>query len=136
MKKACGRSTLTTRAQSKTLVDCNEGTLPRSYKRLAPFVRDSGTDHTGMGRWSWYLLECAHGHKKRVITAYAPCGDANSGKFTVYSQHMNYIRKKGISTNPKAMFCDDLLSALRIIRRCVLTGPVRIYYFQSQLITQ
>ena len=32
------------------------------------------------------------------------------------SQHMNYIRQKGLRTNPKATFCDDLLGALRIWR--------------------
>ena len=29
---------------------------------------------------------------------------------------MNYIRQKGLRTNPKAMFRDDLLGALRIWR--------------------
>ena len=85
-------------------------------ERLAPFVKDSGTDHTGLGRWSWYLLEGATRHKTRVITAYTPCGDANSGKSTVYSQHMNYIQHKGLRTDPKSMFRDDLLGALCIWR--------------------
>ena len=92
------------------------GTATIINERLAPFVKDSGTDHTGLGRWSWYLLEGTPGHKTRVITAYAPCGDANSGETTVFAQHMNYIRQKGLRTNPKAMFRDDLLGALRIWR--------------------
>ena len=85
-------------------------------KRLAPFVKDYGTDHTGLGRWSWYILEGAPGHKTRVITACAPCGDANSGESTVYAQHMNYIRHKGLRTDLKSIFRDDLLGALRIWR--------------------
>ena len=80
------------------------GTATSINERLALFVKDSGTDHTGLGRWSWYLLEGTPGHKTRVITAYAPCGDANSGETTVFSQHMNYTRQKGLRTNPKAMF--------------------------------
>ena len=85
-------------------------------EKLAPFVKDSGTDHTGLGRWLWYLLEGAPGHKKRVITANAPCGDANSREWTVYAQHMNYIRHKGLRTDPKSMFWDDLLGDRRIWR--------------------
>ena len=77
---------------------------------------DSGTDHTGLGRWLWFLLEGAPGHKTRVITVYTPCGDANSGESTMYSQHTNFIRQKGLRTNPEAMFRDDLLGALRIWR--------------------
>ena len=49
--------------------------------------------------------------RTRVITAYAPCGDANSGESTVYS-----LRHKGLRTDPKSMFCNDLISALRICR--------------------
>ena len=88
------------------------GTATVLNERLAPFVNDSGVDRTGLGRWSWYLSR----HKTRVITVYAPCGDANSGESTVYSQHMNYIWQKGLRTNPKAMFRDDILGALRIWR--------------------
>ena len=58
------------------------------------------------------LVRRAPGHKTIVITMYAPCGDANSGKSTVYSQHMNYIRQKGLMTNPKAMLRDDLLGSV------------------------
>ena len=99
------------------------GTATVINKRLAPFVKDSVTDHTGLGIWSWYLLEGAPGHKTRVNTAYALCGDANSGKTTIYAQNMNYIRQKGLRTNPKAMFRNDLLGALRIWRNngeCVI----------------
>ena len=87
------------------------GTATVLNERLEPFVKDSGVDHTGLGRWSWYLLKGAPGHKTRVITAYAPYGDAKSGETSVCALHMNYIRQKGLRTNSKAMFRDNLLGA-------------------------
>ena len=48
---------------------------------------DSGTEETGLGRWSWYKVEGEKGHKSYVITAYAPCGNATSKPRTYYKQH-------------------------------------------------
>ncbi len=42
--------------------------------QLTAFVKDSGNNHTGLGRWSWYLVEGEPGHRTYVITAYTPCG--------------------------------------------------------------
>ena len=83
---------------------------------LAAYVKDSGVDHTGLGRWSWYLLEGAPGHYTYVITAYAPCGNKDSGDFTYYKQSSRYIQAKGLRSNPKRMFREDLLTLLRAWR--------------------
>ena len=74
---------------------------------------DSGTDKTGLGRWSWYKAKGEKGHKSYVITAYAPCGNATLKLRTYYKQHERYIKEKNINTTPKAMFQEDLLNLLR-----------------------
>ena len=58
---------------------------------LAAYVKKLGTDHTGLGRWSWYLLEGEPGHFTYVITAYAPCGNKDSGDSTYFKQSERYI---------------------------------------------
>ena len=93
------------------------GTAVIMKERLAAFVVDSGVDHTDLGRWSWYLLEGSPGHRTRVISAYAPCGNAACDTSTVYQQHMRYIWEKGLKTNPKKMFADDLLAVIRRWRK-------------------
>ena len=80
---------------------------------LTAYVKDSGVDHTGLGRWSWYLLEGEPSHFTYVITAYAPCGNSDSGVSTYYRQSLRFIQKHGLRTNPKTMFRDDLLCLLR-----------------------
>ncbi len=83
--------------------------------RLANYVKpdDTGGDPTGLGRWSWYLLEGSPGHKTRVITAYAPCGGSSSSEGTYHHHNLNYIRTEGLRTNPKDMYRDDLTDAIR-----------------------
>ena len=74
---------------------------------------DKGNNHTGLGRWSWYKVEGEPGHKTYIITAYAPCGNTKVGDHTVYKQQERSIQEKGLKTNPKALFRDDLLHVLR-----------------------
>ena len=59
---------------------------------LSAYVKTSGTDHTGLGRWSWYLLEGEPSHFTYVITAYAPCGNKDSGDATYFKQNERYIQ--------------------------------------------
>ena len=73
---------------------------------------DSGSNHIGLGRWSWYLVEGEPGHQTYVITAYAPCGNIGVGDYTVYKHQEGYIQEKDLKTNPKIMFCEDLLAVL------------------------
>ena len=91
------------------------GTATILRDRLASYVKTDGTgqDPTGLGRWSWYLLEGSPGHRTRVVTAYAPCGGAQSREGTYFHHNLNYIRTKGLRTNPKDMFRDDLVEAIR-----------------------
>ena len=93
------------------------GTATILRNQLAAFVVDSNTDHTGLGRWSWYLVEGEPGHRTYFITAYAPCGNTAAGHHTVYKQQERFIHLKGLNTNPKAMFREDLLEILRRWRK-------------------
>ena len=80
---------------------------------MAKYVRDSGVDHTGLGRWSWFKLEGEPGHRTRVVTAYAPTGSKSSGLSTYYKQSERYIKKNGLNSTPKKMFRDDLCAVLK-----------------------
>lgn len=58
------------------------GTVTILRGELTAYVKDSGVDPSGLGRWSWYLLQGKEGFSTRVITAYTPCGSAASRKKT------------------------------------------------------
>ena len=77
------------------------------------YVKDSGVDHTGLVRWSWFKLEGEPGHRTRVVTAYVPMGSKSSGLLTYYKQSQRYIKKNGLNLTPKKMFKDDLCSVLK-----------------------
>ena len=90
------------------------GTAIILREELTAYVTNSGADPSGLGRWSWYLLEGEEGFRTRVISAYAPCGSAASKDETYYQQQARYITEKALKdTNPKKMFRDDLLGQLR-----------------------
>ena len=82
-------------------------------EELAPYVKDSGVNPSGLGRWSWYLLEGSGGIRTRVVLTYAPTGSSASRAETYWMQQVRYITKRGLKTNPKEMFRKDLLRQLR-----------------------
>ena len=90
------------------------GTATVATDLISSYVKCSGSDHTGMGRWSYYLLEGEPGHKTRIVTAYAPCGSKSSGLSTNWMAQQRYIKNNGIQArNPNEMFWDDLCGALK-----------------------
>ena len=80
---------------------------------LTTYVKDTGTDHTHLGRWSWFCLEGEPGHSTRVITAYAPYGSNASGVLTYLKQAKRYIQNNNLNTTPKEMFREDLCAVLQ-----------------------
>ena len=80
------------------------GTATIMREELTVYVTKSGVDPSGLGQWSWYLLEGDNGYQTRVITAYAPCGSAASTSETYYQQQARYITKEAFKTNPKELF--------------------------------
>ena len=93
------------------------GTATVATDQISSYVKSSGSDHTNLGRWSYYLLEGEPGHKTRVVTAYSPCGSRNSGLSTNWQAQLRYIKQNGIrAKDPKQMFDDDLCAALKAWR--------------------
>ena len=89
------------------------GTATILREELTVYVTKSGVDPSGLGRWSWYLLEGDEGYQTRVVTAYAPCVSAASNSETYYQQQARYTTKEALKTNPKELFREDLLTQLR-----------------------
>ena len=81
---------------------------------LSGYVRASGADHTGLGRWSWYSVTGSDGVCTRFLSGYAPSGSASSGDQTFYKQCLRYIQTKKLRTTPQRMFQDDLLSVIDV----------------------
>ena len=73
----------------------------------------SRVDPSGLGRWSWYLLEGDKGYQTRVVTAYAPCGSTAINSETYCQQQARYITEEALRTNTKELFRKDLLTQLR-----------------------
>ena len=89
------------------------GTATLLRGELAARVIDSGRDETKLGRWSWYRIQGEPGWRTRIVTAYAPTGNKDSKFGSYYKQILRYIQRKGLRTNPKAMFREDLCRELR-----------------------
>ena len=89
------------------------GTATLLRDELAARVIDRGWDETRLGRWSWYRIQGEPGWRTRIVTAYAPTGNKDSDFGSYYKQILRYIQKKGLRTNPKAMFREDLCRELR-----------------------
>ena len=92
------------------------GTATIVHDLIAPFVKNSNVDHTKLGRWSWCLIEGEGGHRTRIVTAYSPVKTNSPGLRTTVQQQWRYIRRKGLKTNPRQMFIDDLANLLRLWR--------------------
>ena len=92
------------------------GTSTMLIDQLQAFVKERGSDHTGLGRWSYYLVEGSPGHRTLIVTAYAPCGRGEKSTLKnlskVTQQHLRFIQHRGYDTDPKTMFREDLISFL------------------------
>jgi hypothetical protein len=75
---------------------------------LTVYVTTSGVNPSGLGCWSWHLLEGEEGYHTRVVTSYAPCDSTESRPDTYYQQKLRYITKKALKTTQKQMFQEDL----------------------------
>ena len=77
-------------------------------------VHRSGSDPTGMGRWSWIQIDGKDNHRTRVLTAYRPCKPpSNSSLTTTWDQQERYIRTQGWNLDPRAQFDFDLRNLLQ-----------------------
>ena len=113
-------------AQSRFVVSNNEnedklrsqvgGTCRMIFGDLAQHVTDVGKDLTGLGRWSWMLLEGANNHHTRIMVAYQPSShkiNTLEHMHTVYRQHANYFRTThGDRTCPRKLFWNKRITQL------------------------
>ena len=100
--------------ETKNIGDTQQGgTATIINDTLTMYVKDTGTDHTHLGQWSWYCLEGEPGHSTRVVTAYAPCGSNASGVSTYFKQAKRCIQNTNLNTTPKKMFREDLCAVLQ-----------------------
>ena len=67
------------------------------HNQLAAFVINSGSDHTWLGKWSWYLVEGEPGHRRH--NSLRTVRQCPSRECTVYKQHERYIQEKRLKTN-------------------------------------
>ena len=89
------------------------GTSTIALNECASRVTSTGADETGLGRWSWILLEGKSNIKVRIITAYNPCKTSHNRPATVYAQHKRYLLSKNKSTCPRTQFQIDLCNQIR-----------------------
>jgi hypothetical protein len=71
-----------------------------------------GQDNSGLGRWSWLLLQGRHGYFTRFITVYRPC-KTKDNLGSAYNQHLRYWRDKGNFECPLIIFDQDLEQQLQ-----------------------
>ena len=57
------------------------GTGAICFGESVGYIKKTGRDKKGLGRWCWILLSGNNGHQTRIITAYNPCKNkiVNSG---------------------------------------------------------
>jgi hypothetical protein len=69
------------------------------------YIKKTGRDEDGLGRWSWVLLGGTNGHQTRIIMAYNPCKNTIVNSGTTYQQQRRYfITKKKDLTCPLVLF--------------------------------
>ncbi len=89
------------------------GTCMVAVGHISFFVKGTGTNTTGLGRWCWLYIG-GGGRTTQIITAYQPCKPGRNKKGgTVWEQHTRYFEARGEVRNPRQMFLVDLLSLLR-----------------------
>ena len=90
------------------------GTCIAAVGRFSSFVKEVGSDSSGLGRWSWVRVG-GGGKTTRMIIAYQPCGTRGRKTMgeTVWDQHTRYFEARGEIRDPKTMFKQDLVNLLR-----------------------
>ena len=90
------------------------GTAAVAFSRLAGYTQKSGSDPTGLGRWTW-LLVGSGSTRTRIVTAYHPAepssrsvrGASRSSR-TVWEQHRRYFRRRHNFRSPGLLFREHL----------------------------
>ena len=84
-----------------------------AFDQMASRMHSSGSDPTGMGRWSWMLFKGKNGHATRIVTAYFP-NVVNRRKLeSVYGQQVSFLSGQSIDVCPREFMISELIIALQ-----------------------
>ena len=72
-----------------------------TFDTMAHMTKSSGVDDSGLGRWSWVLIEGDRERHARIISAYNPCRTKIDQFSTVYSQHKRFFLKNKSDVCPR-----------------------------------
>ena len=89
------------------------GTAVTAVDEAAHRIKCTGSDLTGLGRWSWILFEGKANHLTRVISAYVPCRSSDNRRQTVYNQQKRYFWKRGIQQCPRKLMHQHLTQQIQ-----------------------
>jgi hypothetical protein len=67
------------------------GTGSICFGKSVGYIRKTGKDDKGLGRWSWILLGGNNKHQTRIISAYNPCKSKNVNSGATYQQQRRYL---------------------------------------------
>ena len=90
------------------------GTAVMAYNEAAHRVKATGSDETGLGRWSWILFEGKHNDTTRIISAYVPCKISADCFQTVSNQHKRCFLHQGINECPRNLMHEHLIKQIKI----------------------
>ncbi len=90
------------------------GTGTICFGETTGYIKKTGHDSKGLGRWSWILFSGINGHSTQVIMAYNPCKNTNANSGTTYQQQWQYfITKKKDLTSPLVLFRKHLVKQIK-----------------------
>jgi hypothetical protein len=90
------------------------GTGAICFGETVGYIKKTGKDEEGLGRWCWILLGGNNGHQTRIISAYNPCKNKAVNSGTTYQQQRRYyITMKKDLTCPRKIFWRDLIKQIK-----------------------
>ncbi len=93
---------------------CQQGGIASfAGKELRQYIKSSSKDSRRLGRWNSWLILANPSHPTRVIVAYQVGASKPKGVMTIYQQHLRHIQTNRLRTNPKQLFQNDLIQALK-----------------------
>jgi hypothetical protein len=87
--------------------------------KIKHYIKDSGGDPTGLGRWTWVRIQGKGGVVLCYVSIYSPC-KSKGGALTVWSQHKIYLQAHNDDRDPCDAIFEDL--GAHIIKQWILDG--------------
>lgn len=93
------------------------GTSVMSVDSVASRVTGTGSDETGLGRWSWMLFEGKKKWKTRIFSVHIPISSKRMA--SVYQQHKRYYLENDMNICPRKQLLKELT---HVIHQCQRNG--------------